>query len=502
MARSEVAAERWSELDGLRQGFLTRCEKYSQLTIPKICPVTGYNQNSQELSRDFQSVGAQCVNHLSNKLALTLFAPSRPFFRLEVSDEAAQQFEAIGMTAQKLAEILSTGERKALKEMDKRALRPKLIEVLKHLLVTGNVLLILDKNKPRVIGIKSYVVKRNTYGEVIELLIKDDVLFDQLDEKVQELTELKHHKADDKVCHYKWLKKDGKDYKLTQWVEKTQLPKEFDGKWPEKKMPYRVLTWDLADNDDYGTGHVEDYIGDLSALSGLSKALIEAGILMAEFRWLLNPASSLSVEDFMNSPNGGVIPGQQGDLSPVQAGVSQVFQQLAPQISVHTSSLGRGFLLTSATTRDAERVTAREISLQANELETSLGGAYSRISVDLQIPLAYFLLEAINFKVDGKDFEPMVVTGLDALSRTSDVDNLLGFLADLAQIQQLNPNANLVGLVSLSEVASAIAAGRGIDSTKIMASEQQIQQVQEQALMAPGPGGQQAQPGMPDQTPI
>ena len=27
-----------------------------------------------------------------------------------------------------------------------------------------------------------------------------------------------------------------------------QLPTQFDGRWPEEKLPYRVLTWDLADS--------------------------------------------------------------------------------------------------------------------------------------------------------------------------------------------------------------------------------------------------------------
>lgn len=499
MAHAETASGRWSELDGLRQGFLSRCEKYAQLTIPSVCVPDGYDQNNEEMMSDYQSLGAQAVNHLANKLSLTLFAPSRPFFRLDPSDKAIEEAAQVGLTEVEIKEILSSVERRAVKEMDKRAMRPKLLQSILHLIVTGNCLLILDKKRIRVVGIRNYVVRRNIYGDVTEIILRDCVRFGQLDEKVKELAKFKGKKEEDKVDHYQWICRiPNGSYEMTQWVDNDKLPKDFDGKWPEDKMPFRALTWNRSDGDNYGTGHVESYAGSLASLSILSEAEVKASVLASEFRWLVNPAGLTQPEDFERSENGAVIPGQQGDITPLSSGSGLVIQYTRPIIEDHKATIGRGFLLNGSVTRNAERVTAQEIQLQAQELETSLGGAYSRIAVDLQVPLAHFLLDIVDFKSSKtSEFEPIVITGIEALSRAGDVDKLLSFLSTLANVQQLNPNANLLGLINLGTVATELAAGFGIDSSKYLSPPEQMQQVQEAASAAPMPGSAQGAQPMP-----
>ena len=41
-----------------------------------------------ELPQNFQSIGARGVNNLSSKLMLSLFPPTLPFMRLELSPDA------------------------------------------------------------------------------------------------------------------------------------------------------------------------------------------------------------------------------------------------------------------------------------------------------------------------------------------------------------------------------------------------------------------------------
>lgn len=485
-------AGRFDQLDAERKVFLTRCEEYSALTIPSLCPRAEYSYNNNELSMDWQSLGGQAVNHLSNKLLLTLFSPSRPFFRLDPSPGVIEQFESFGVSENKIAEVLSKAEREAIKVMNKAyggKIRSKLLRILQHLIVTGNVLVILDKKQFRVIPIKGYVVKRDIYGNAIEWIVKDCIKKFQLDERIQQVPALANKKPEDEVYHYQWYKRDDKgDIHLSQWINNDRLPKEFNGKWPEHKCPARPLTWDLADGQDYGHGHVELSAAELRSLSVLSEAQLKGAVLASEFRWLVNPAGQTSVEDMENSVNGAALPGQQGDITPINSGTGQVLQYVNAQIQSLVNSIGRNFLMASATTRDAERVTAVEIQRDAAELETSLGGAYSRIAVDLQIPLAHYLLQETNFNVGGVALEPIVITGMDALSRGQDVENIMIWVSSIAQLQQLNPNANLMGLLNLGEVVNVLAAGMSVDSTKFMANPDQIQQVQQQAATAPGPG--------------
>lgn len=477
MAHATKASARWSQLDGKRRGFIHRCEQYAALTLPKLCTPTGYNQNSQELTHDYQSVGAQAVNHLANKLMLALFAPSRPFFRLDPTDKMRKELETAGLTEEALAVSLAQAEGKAIKALDRMAMRPKLYEAVKNLIVLGNVLLELQKDTARVIGIKRYCTRRSASGKLLELIIMDTVEFNELADNVREECQRQGLRPalDGEVKHFRWIKLlPSGDYAMTQHVDEIQLSKDFNGKWPEAKMPFRVLTWDLGDDAHYGTGLVEDYKGDFAGLSMLSTAQIQAAILSSEFRWLVNPAGQTKPEDFRDSENGAAIPGVQGDVSLVQSGKAADLQVIQAVSNDYVNRIGRGFLLGSAVTRDAERVTAEEIRMQAQELETSLGGAYSRLAVDFQMPMAYWLMAIIKMNIHGTDVEPSIVTGMDALSRGGDLENMKLFLADCAALGNVNPL--VLGRMKIDSIITGFATARRINPGQYVKSEAEVQQ--------------------------
>lgn len=498
-SNNKTPAGMFQELDAERQGLMYRLEELSRLTDPTLLLPNGYTRYNTELSFDYQSLGGQALQHLSNKLMLTLFSLSRPFFRLDIDQKIKVSMIQESMrlnpddplTEGDIDQTLSNIEHVAIKMMNKSAggsLRSKLLNTLQHLAALGNVLLIMKKDTVRVVGLKNYVCKRDIYGELLQGIVKDTLKVCQLSREIQESPALSKKKPEDTVDYYQYICRNEKgDYEVTHWIDNDQLPKEFNGKYPKNKLPYLFLTWKLADGDDYGIGHVETYAADLRCLSALTKAVTEGSILASEFRWLVKPGGGTSIEDLEESINGAAIPGFKDDIIPLHSGTGQVIQQIAGQIQYLKESIGRGFLMNSAVTRNAERVTAMEIQHNAQELETSLGGAYSRIAVELQVPVAYYLLDQTEAKIDGKSIEPIVITGMDSLSRGQDVDNLLGLVGALAQVSQLNPQVNLLGLLKLDEVGKTLAAGFGVDLNRIMADEKQLQQAQQQAYQAPGP---------------
>lgn len=482
MAIAASAQSRWNQLVANRSGFVDRCERYAQYTLPKICPKEGFNQNADEQSHDFQAVGAQAVNHLANKIMLAQFAPSRPFFRLDASMEMKAMLAENGVKEDEIANMLAMGEKEAVKQLDRLALRPKLYEAIKHLIVTGNVLMYLDGDNMRVIGIKRYVVRRSISGEILEIMIADKVVFDELEPAVQAIAS-KRHTPDKEVVLFKWIKRDAHgDYHLTQWLGQDQLPAQFNGKWPKDALPFRVLTWDITDGQHYGTGLVEDYSRDFSGLSTLSLAQVQGAVLASQFRWLVNPAGMTRPEVFEQSENGAAIPGNEGDVTLVQSGKSGDLQITMDMAAEYINRIGKGFLLGSNIVRDAERVTAEEIRLVANELETALGGAYSRMAVDFQQPLARWLLSKLSIDTHGSGFEPTVITGLDALSRNGDLENLKLYLGDLGALQSLPPE--LLAKLNLETIANDLATARGIAAGKYVKPAQQIAQEQAQAREA------------------
>lgn len=478
MTTSVTAGSRWEELSAKRHAFLARCELYASYTLPKICPPSGYDQNTTELSHDFQAVGAQSVNHLSNKMMLALFAPSRPFFRADPDDEMKAKMAEAEVSTMDASMALAQAEKDAVRKLDQLAMRPKMYEVLKHLIITGNTCLFLDETKSRVIGLHKYVTRRSTSGELVEAIIGDRVRVDELDPAVRTVCSTKNPEME--VNHFRWFKRnDAGDILMTQWVDAVQLDETFSGKWPVASCPYRFLTWDLSDGADYGTGLVEDYRADFAGLSALSRAQVVGAVLASEFRWLVNPAGMTKAEDLEASPNGAALPGIEGDVSMIQSGKSGDLQTTLLISTEYVNRIGRGFLMGASLVRNAERVTAEEIRLLANELETALGGAYSRLAVDIQLPMAVWLMDLIGLSTAGSGFSPTVVTGLEALSRSGDLEELKMFFADLAALANL-PEP-LIMRLKFDEIAKAFASARRVDVSYFLKSEAEVAQEQQAA---------------------
>lgn len=477
---SATGLGRWKELDAQRNQLMSRLERYASVTIPKILLPENVSQNSESIQHDWQSLGAQAVNHLSNKLMMALFQPGRPFFRLDPSLKLQASLASAQIPDKELRNALVDGETRAVKLLDQKAVRPKLYQVFKHLIVTGNVLLDLSEPEAvRVMGLRRYAVKRSISGRAIELMIAETVQFDELEPDVQAICPGKT--GEQRCTHVKWFKRTGNRWALTQWIDDRLLPGK-DGSWSADKFPFHILTWDLADEHDYGTGLVEEYSGDFSTLSVLTETEIKSALLASEYRWLADPAGITDVKDFKQSQNGDVLPGRKEDLNLVHMSGSSALGEIRQTAEIVIRRIGQAFLLGSAVTRDAERVTAEEIRLQAGELEASLGGVYSRLAVDLQLPLVSWLLDQLDIEIGGTELVPTIVTGLDALSRSSDGNQLASFLQDLAGLATMPPAA--LSYLKFSEVLSVLAASRGLNAEKFVKAEEQVQQEQQQAQAA------------------
>jgi hypothetical protein len=472
----DSAASIWTKLNGLRQPFLRRCENYAELTIPSLCLREGFDQLSMDQAHDYQSIGAQAVNHLTNKMMMALFNPTRPFFRGDLSDEAKKSIAAEGLDESVVVGSLGKIERDAIRVLDQKAVRPKLYTAVRNLIALGNVLLDLSDD-PRVIGIRHFCVKRTADGRLHTGIIEEMMCFDELPEEVQEVLPMVYNR-DAKVKLYKLIQIGaGGDYVLSQWVDHHRLPAAFDGKWPEDKLPYRFLTWNLSDEADYGTGLVEEYVGDFEAVSTLAEAIVNGAVLGTEFRWMVSPTGLTDVEDVRKSQNGDALPGKPEDLEPVQGGNPQAISIADTVMGRYEKRIAFGFLMNSLVTRDAERVTAEEVRMVAQELESAFGGTYSSLGVTLQLPMAHWLLDQIDVKIGSTLVTITVVTGLDALSRGGDLENLRLAFGDLTQVFTAVP-PELQGRIKFKELVDYIGNGRNIDLSPFIKSDEEFAQWQ------------------------
>jgi hypothetical protein len=482
-----TAKAKYSSLANKRKTVSDRAETFAQWTIPSIYPDSTDTDND-ELVNSFNSIGAEAVNNLTNKLLVALFSPTRPFFRIELERTARQKvMDDMGFQSEtQLDSLLSQIEQEGMRVLTKRNIRISTFQLIQQLIVTGNSLLFYppDSDNLVVYSLRDYVVERCQYGKVKLIIIKETKTFGSLsDENKAIASKSKAYKEDDVVDFYTMIQKTKqKKFEVTQYLEETELTTEgTKGIYPEDKLPYIVLTWRLARNRSYGTGLVEEYAGDFHAVTVLNESFVKGLADMADLKKLVNPSGLTDIEDLVRSEFGAYVQGRADDITIPQSNKSADYQIVDKGIEGFTRRIARAFLLGSAVVRDSERTTALEVQQQANELETSLGGVYSRLAEDLQAPLASLAMLEINTELSKSNgVTPMIITGMEAISRFKDMDNFKMWLSDLALTQQLPPE--ILQRLDINAIGEYSAAARGLEAGKFVKSEEQVQ-AEQQAMM-------------------
>jgi hypothetical protein len=147
--------------------------------------------------------------------------------------------------------------------------------------------------------------------------------------------------------------------------------------------------------------------------------------------------------------------------------------------------LSHAFLLNSNVVRDAERVTAEEIRMLSQELEAALGGLYSILSQEFQLPLVSSLMSRMNKagrlpKLPKDIVKPTIVTGVEALGRGNDLNRLDMFLAGATQV--VGPEA-VAQYVNIGDYFKRRATALGIETEGLIKSDEELQQAAQQAQM-------------------
>lgn len=471
-----TAKQEFDSQDGNRQPMLDRFERLAQLTLPSVFTCKEYKAEQDQLTNGFTSLGGQCVTHLTNKLMNAMFAPSRPFFRLGLDDETLKQIaDSLGVDVGVITDSLAAGERSAMAELEREGCREALYEGVTNLVAVGNVLMDMSGDDLLFVSVRDYVCRRNSKGVPTHIIIRECVRFDDLEADAQtqyvgERGACPNHKE---LHTYKQIKLVKGMYRESFWVEDVNLGDKYVGKYKPENLPYRCLTWRLPLRQHYGVGRVEEYANDLATNDGLSEAQADGAILASQFKWLVSPAGQTRPEDLAGGQNGAVIPGVEGDVALQYANIGQQLQTVLAISQDYQRRLGAGFLLSSAVTRDAERVTAEEIKIQVMELESSLGGVYSRLALSIQAPLAQWLLRKAKVNIKGTKIKPTVITGLDAISRNGDLERMRAFLSDVTQLDQIQPPTR--AKLNENNIVSDMAAGNGVDKGRYVLPPDQQQ---------------------------
>lgn len=485
---NDSCGKRYENLSSSRTTYLERARDAAKLTIPSLVPDSGHTSTTKFYT-PYQGIGARGVNNLASKLLLSLLPPNAPFFAMRLDDFTIQELAQSEGARAKVDEALNKYERAVMTEIENSGMRSPIFEALKQLIVAGNVLLYLPpEGGARVFPLSRYVVKRDPMGEVIEVIVKETLSRATLPADILELLQddglnLPSDKArEDEVHLYTKMYREGTKYVLYQEVDGVVVPNS-QGKYPLDKAPMLALRWTRVDGEDYGRSYVEEYIGDLISLEGLSKAILEASAVSAKVVFLVNPNGSTKARDIAKADNGAVVAGNAAEVSTLQV-MKQADMSIAASTAQQiTERLSYAFLMNSAVQRSGERVTAEEVRYMAGELEDALGGVYSILSQEFQLPLVNRIIARMTKKKMLPNLpkgvaKPTIVTGLEALGRGHDMNKYQMFLNALAP---LGPQA-VSQFMNVGDYITRVGTALGIDMDGLIKSEQQIQQERQQAM--------------------
>jgi len=501
--------KRYEQLTSDRSVFLERGRDAAVLTIPSLLPPDGHG-SSTNYSTPYQGIGARGVNNLASKLLLTLLPANSPFFRLTITD---RDLEELGAKARGEVEAgLAKIERMAMADIEAKAVRVPVFEALKHLIVAGNALVYIEKatSAVKVFRLDRYVVKRDAMGNILEIITKESIDKKMLPTEVAvQLTDLSESEESD--SEYKTLElytgvslNAKNSYEVWQEIDGIEVPNSR-GKYKEGELPFLPLRFTRIDGEDYGRGYIEEYMGDLISLEALSQAIVEGSAASAKVLFLVAPNGTTKAKTLAEAPNGAFVTGAASDVTTLQVQKSSDFRIAMEMMKMINDRLSFAFLLNSSVQRQAVRVTAEEVRFMAQELESALGGIYSILSQEFQLPLVSLIMSSLQKQKKmpklPKEVKPVVVTGVEALGRGQDLNKLATFLQYL---QPLGPQV-IQSELKVNDYINRLGASLGIDMLGLMKTEeekqmemQQAQEMQQQQLMEQAAAGmaQRAAPEM------
>ena len=484
------AKKRYDKLVKARTNYLNRAEEASKLTIPQL--YTGQydkeNSDGNTYPNPYQSLGARGVNNLANKIVLTLFPPATAFFKMGINPLTLKEMSKGEGEVDQALQVL---EKSIVNEMETSQLRATLVDMLKQGIVGGSALLHVPlEDDPKVISMENFGIKRTRSKTILELIIKERLVYSELDKQSQEQVtkspEFKEEHKSDKIPLdvYTVIKReeDGK-YKEHQDILGLKMD-GTEGTYKVEDLPYIFVPF-VDRGENYGRSYIEDFIGDLNSYEGLRRSVLEAAAESARIIYLVRPNATLTVKKLSSANSGDVLMGSPDDVGVLQADKRLDLQIAQAEMEILRLDLSTMFLLDSSVRRNAERVTAEEIRRVSQELEVSLGGIYSTLANVVQEPLVKLYLGRLKKKglindalKDAIDLE--VTTGSAALGRGTEFNAISTFI----QTMQATLGQEFASYIKMPEMIARVANSLDIGTSELVKSQEELMQEAQAAQQA------------------
>ena len=481
------ARDRYTQLSKGRSQFLDTAVECSRLTLPYLIQEDlSSRPTHQKLHTPWQSVGAKCTVNLAAKLMLALLPPQTSFFKLQIKDDKLG-VEFPPEVRSELDLSFAKMERMIMDHINASSDRVVVHQALKHLIVSGNALIFMGKDGLKNYPLNRYVVNRDGNGNICEIVTKElisrKILGEDLPVPLPNSPGDDGHKTgsdDQDVEVYTYVRYD----KNGRWVWHQEA---FDNilpgsrsTAPKNASPWLVLRFNTVDGEDYGRGRVEEFLGDIRSLEGLSQALVEGSAAAAKVVFLVSPSSTTKPKTIADAGNGAIVQGRPDDVGVVQVGKTADFRTAAEQMQNLERRISDAFLVLQV--RQSERTTAEEVRLTQMELEQQLGGLFSLLTVEFLVPYLDRTLHILQRnreipKIPKDIVHPTIVAGVNAIGRGQDQESLVAFAQTLAQT--MGPEI-MAKYLDPGEYVKRLAAAQGIDVLNLIKTPETMQMEKQQ----------------------
>lgn len=492
----QTSRSRYEALSIDRQPYLDRARDCSALTLPYLIPRDDM-PDGKKLPSLYQSVGANGVTNLASKLLMTMLPPNEPCFRLRVNnmvmekevEEEDKDFQT------KVNKALSRVEQAVLADIEATSDRPVVHEANMHLIVGGNVLFHNDpKTGLRMFPLSRYVVDRDSAGTPIEIIVKESVSIRALPESfLKDLQEmegetgqsvtklLEARSGDDEVEIFTHLRRTPRLWKIRQECFGKEVPRST-GSYKVDECPWFPVRMYSISGENYGRSFVEQQLGDLTSLESLNQAMVEGAIVSSKTLFFVEPNSVTDSKAVAEAANGDVLEGSANDVTSLQVQKGADFQVVAAKVQALEQSLKTAFLMMDGIRRDAERVTAEEIRIIAQELEAGLGGVYTTVAQEFQLPYIRSRMAAMSKQrripeLPKQLVAPAIVTGFEAIGRGTDKNKLMEFL----QVGAETFGESFLSILNPHNAIERLASAMGISTEGLIKTPEEMQAESQQA---------------------
>ena len=483
-----TVAARFNHLDSARETKLERSRYMASLTLPTLLPPNGIT-NASEMPKPYSSVAARGVTNMASRMLSALIPLNDlPFFKFDLADGTEPGAEAFGYMESLASQVYS--------KLTSNNMRESIFMALQHLIVTGDVLIVMDDDYSfRIYRLDQYVLRRDIDGSIVEIIYLDwkpkdanDSAFEAYDNQFFPSSWNAMSAMPDYEAYFNRVVWNDKEGTWDFWSEDAEGNKIDSGTFVAS--PFMALRWMGVTGEDYGRSHCEEILGDMETLEAYTKSMIDGMTAASTFWVAVDPSGITELDDLAESPNGAFVGARQQDVFTVSPA-----QTISPQLSACQTAVeqmrrevGNAFLLGSAGVRSAERVTATEVRMMGMEIENVLGGAFSSIARAMLQPIIRRTITlmikdgmiddrlAAELTEDGQ-LSVNVVTGLQALSRDADLTKLMQ-MGEM--VRNLPPEA--IQSFKWTEYASSLISAIGFDPRNWVASEEEQAQAQQQQM--------------------